>query len=223
MISVIIPDRGDRPEFTEHALYQLQRNIDFSQIDVDVCHVNYTPQGNTPDLTGRIREGLKMAKYDYVTIWENDDYYPDNYLNQVNYYRLNGISAIGSDITTYYHILQKSYKNMPHHGRSSLCCTSFDKKILDDFVWPADDYVFLDIEIWKHIFSKMSIFMDWFGVIGIKHGMGLCGGMGHRNGHRFENKDYKYKWLKENVRKESYEFYIDIASQLTKERQAQRV
>lgn len=217
MLSVIIPDRGDRPRFTEHALYQLQRNINYSQIDIDVVHVNYPANGNTPDLTERVREGLKMAKFEYVTIWENDDYYPDNYLGIVSNRMM--YHAQGYEHTIYYHILENRHKDLLHPGRSSLFCTSFRKSILDNFKWPADDYVFLDLDIWKHIQqipSLSAIFSPGYCAIGIKHGQGLCGGMGHRNGYKFINKDLDYKWLKDHVRKESYEFYLDIASELKK-------
>ena len=43
--------------------------------------------------------------------------------------------------------------------------------------------------------------------IGIKHGIGLCGGSAHTVNFPFDIDDKKLYWLKQNVRKESFEFY----------------
>jgi hypothetical protein len=46
--------------------------------------------------------------------------------------------------------------------------------------------------------------------IGIKHGVGLCGGGGHKNTMWYKNEDPGMKWLASHVDKKSLEFYKSI-------------
>ena len=76
VVGVIIPDRGDRPQFLKHLFFMLDRQTvkpDFIEL------VNYKAISKAPDLTPRIRFGfdsLKKKGCDVVLIMENDDFYP---------------------------------------------------------------------------------------------------------------------------------------------------
>jgi hypothetical protein len=73
---------------------------------------------------------------------------------------------------------------------------------------------FLDIEIWKYAksTSKRCKFIDDTGSIGIKHGIGLCGGKGHKM--EMNNKDPDMTWLKARVDNDSFEFYKQLSDSI---------
>ena len=95
LIAIIIPDRGDRQELTEHCFYQIKRQTIKPE---KIYHINYPPIDDSVDLVSRIQKGIQLAKNDginKVAIIENDDYYPDNYLESIIWRELTGILEIG--------------------------------------------------------------------------------------------------------------------------------
>lgn len=196
----IIPDRGDRPEFTEHCLNRLRSfNLPF---DLAIIHVNYKPFSNQFDLIERIKTGVKQAKhngYKKAFIVENDDWYSHEYFQPFNE------DFMGYQDTIYYHIKSKTWEQTLHPNHSSLFTTAFKLSALDGFRWPRPDTVFLDIELWRHAKKLNWKLKKDSSCIGIKHGIGLCGGMGHRQ--TFPYKDYDLKWLASKVDEQSLELY----------------
>jgi len=193
----IIPDRGDRPEFTEHCLYQLSK-IDW----ITSLHINYSPDTQGFDLVERIKWGVQSAKlqgFKKAFIVENDDWYSPDYFQPFDE------DFVGYQDTIYYHIKSKTWEQTFHVNHSSLFTTAFKLSALDDFRWPRPDTVFLDIELWKHAKKKGWKLKKGNPCIGIKHGIGLCGGMGHRQ--TFPYKDYEMKWLADKVDEKSLGLY----------------
>lgn len=201
----IIPDRNDRKELTEHCLWQLSRMT----IKPDkIYHINDEPKSDKFDLTERVRKGWLMAKEDKIEwcfIVENDDAYPDYYFNQYFKEGVDGIDFIGDNKTIYYNIKNKTWQNFNHSLRSSLFTTAFRTESMNEFRWPNDNKAFLDIRIWEeYAISFPKLFID-SGSVGIKHGLGLCGGKGHKM--VLENSDPELDHLRRIVDKESFEFY----------------
>lgn len=205
-VGVIIPDRGDRPQFLENCLRMLRAQ---TYKGFETCLVNHKPKTKSFDLTERIRLGFEYFKerdFDCVLIIENDDFYSEHYIDEFIFqWKLNGKPEIlGTDSTVYYHIIKKQYRTLRHEGRASLMNTLISCKAKIKF--PKDSEIFLDLNLWKQLDGKV---FSWGLIpysIGIKHGHGLCGGRGHKS-MKFDNDDFDSNYLKRITDKESFEFY----------------
>lgn len=203
--ATITPTRGDRPQFLEfckHQISRMERKPDASYF------VDYKPSASlTPDLVERVRVGVFQAQadgFDLVMIVEDDDFYPTNYFNN-----LPNASFIGSQKTVYYNLRNKTYQEWDHPKRSSLFLTGFKISELNFFEWPEPKEIFLDLDLWRYaITHRKHIAWRETGAIGIKHGVGLCGGKGHIQKNKYLDMDLE--WLKANVDSESYVFYKSL-------------
>lgn len=201
--AVIIPDRNDRPEFTEHCFRQLDRMI---LKPAEIIHVNYSPIDEGIDLVERLHYGVMAAQskeIDLVFVIENDDYYPSDY-----FLRFGDLDAdfFGDDLTYYYNIRNRTYKPIKHENRASLFTTGFRISKLGEFQFKGDQ--FIDIQLWKYANNRglRRRFVN-SGAVGIKHGLGLCGGRGHVM--KLNQSDDQMKWLRSKVDSESYRFYSE--------------
>jgi hypothetical protein len=70
-------------------------------------------------------------------------------------------------------------------------------------VWPDDDFIFLDIPIWKHL-NGTTFSADLS--VGIKHGVGKTGGVGHKSNWVQYSQDKDWSILRKWIGKDS-EFY----------------
>jgi len=166
-----------------------------------IYHINYIPLNGEMDLTQRVITGIDQSERDGIDkcfIIENDDYYPDDYFEKMQF----DCDMIGSEKTTYYNLKFKRYKYLRHLGRSSLFCTGFRISKIKNMVFPLKS---LDIRMWLFAQNLKVKFVNP-GAIGIKHGIGLCGGMGHQFNANY-TKDSGMWYLKGQVRDESFEFY----------------
>lgn len=207
--AAIIPNRNDRPQFYEHCIDQLAR---MTLKPTYTFAISYPPQSQEMDLVERIRCGIQQAEdheIDLVFVVENDDSYPANYFEQFEPF-FNEFDFFGDDQTTYYHLKNKTYKTWHHPHRSSLFTTGFKISALHGFNWPRDNERFLDIKIWKFAEGKKVKFIDT-GAVGVKHGLGLCGGKGHKM--RFKDIDVDLKFL-ESRTNGSFDFYKQIMGTL---------
>lgn len=207
---IIIPDRNDRPELTAFCLKQLER---MTLKPDEIYHVNSPPHGPGFDLIERVQAGIAAAKVDGIDlcfIIENDDSYPANYFERFFPY-FEDYHFFGQEWSDYYNLRNLTYNRFDHPHRASLFTTGFKISALNNFEWPPADKPFLDIELWKYARHKKRKFIDT-GAIGMKHGLGLCGGKGHRMNMR--NKDPQLKWLASKVDPESFEFYKSLANKL---------
>lgn len=172
--------------------------------------INDPPKGPKPDLVPRIKQGIEMAKrdgFDWIFIIESDDSYPSDYVERYLPH-MTAYDFIGDPWTTYYRIDTRRYSTEHHHGRASLFTTAFRVSALDKFRWPADDYVFLDIPLWKHAKKYKCKFLK-SGAIGIKgHGFGMTGGNGHRS--KLKHEDMNLDYLSQNVTARNFQFYKEL-------------
>lgn len=205
--TVLIPDRGDRPEFTERCFFQLSRQT--LQPD-HIVHVNYSPTTTGFDLSERVQYGLRQAKTDIVAIIENDDYYPENYL-EIMLSRIANCEIAGIDRTTYYNIRTLTYKVLQHFTppRSSFAFTVFRKSAFTGFIWPRNQNPLVDMALWTYAVQKqkkIGITLDVYPV-SIKHGVGLCGVQWHYRDIAGHTPDPAMQWLKEHTDDIMFEFY----------------
>lgn len=172
-----------------------------------IIHINYQPLNGRFDLVDRIKAGWQKAKEAGVLlafVIENDDWYPFDYFERFESTRKHDF--FGDESSLYYNLKNKSYKRYDHLGRASLYTTGFRVSSLDSFIWPGNNTPFLDIELWKFAKRWRKKFVHTH-AIGIKTGLGLCGGKGHKlNG----QPDNGTNWLKHNVDSESFEFYSKL-------------
>lgn len=203
---ILTPTRGDRPKLLEHCRNQVRRFTASYNIHV---LVDYKPKSFKPDLKDRIKEGYDEALrlgVDWVIIVEDDDYYPTDYLHKV-LMQCDKSDFIGCEFSYYYNLKNRTWDKLVHKGRSSLYTTAFRVSAMKNFAWNRADDVFLDINIWNYAKRFRRTFID-AGAIGIKTGMGLCGGKGHKT--VFKNRDPELNWLQSRVDKESFEFYKSL-------------
>jgi hypothetical protein len=171
-------------------------------------HINHEPESLKFDLVERVRAGVSKAivhGVDLCFILENDDYVTPDYFERFGNMKED---FFGQSNSWYYNLRNRTFKNFNHPGRASLFTTGFRISALDRFTWP-ENTPFLDIKLWQYAntYNKKCKFVET-GAIGIKTGIGLCGGKGHRM--IFENTDPELKWLKSRVDKESFEFYTKL-------------
>jgi hypothetical protein len=210
-VILITPDRNDRPEFIEHCRYQMERQT-FRAYDHLV--INHDPVPGVVDIVPRVRMGVNIAadmKADYCMIIENDDYYPDNYVETVVKY-LERFEIAGADKSIYYSLQHNCLKILEHPGRASLYLSAFRTESMKSFVWPEDTMLYFDIYLWANHQGRKGFTKFAYTPIGLKHGNGFTPGNFHNgvvNGKGMKGMipDPGRNWLKSHTRKESFEFY----------------
>lgn len=211
-IGVIIPDRGDRPEFLNNCLRMLKKQ---TLQPVGVALMNFEPRSSEKDITVRYREGYERWRgvgVDVIAFIENDDWYSPDYLEKMaEAWGKNGRPDIfGTDRTIYYNLNERAWKVMLHSRRSSAMSTFIKPNL--DIQWPVDNDPYTDIALWRQLKGVTATF-DPPICVGIKHGVGLCGGRMHTDHlERLENLDGSMvqlkQWMKNDT--ESFYFYSNI-------------
>lgn len=210
-VVLITPDRNDRPELLEHCKWQMKRQTVQAY---DHLVINYDPVPGVVDLVPRVRMGVNIAKdlkADYCLIIENDDYYPDNYV-EVMTRHLDVFDIAGAERSIYYSLQQNCMRIFQHPGRASLFITGFRTSAMEKFNWPADTLLYFDIYLWEKINGRRGFVNFPQSPIGMKHGVGFSPGNYHNgivNGKKMKGmiEDKNRQWLKSHTRKESFEFY----------------
>jgi hypothetical protein len=191
-IGVIIPTRGDRPQFLDTALQQMQ----YQTLKPDMVKVvDFEPVQCICDITKRYRVGYDYFKgkgYDIIALIEDDDFYRKDYLETMvlEWIKAGKPNIIGQTQTIYYHLDLKSWFVMNHTRRSSAMNTMIKPDL--DIDWGVDHDPYTDLKLWHqfygkshHIFKPKDIIC-----IGIKHGIGMSGGQFHTTYlDRYVNKD----------------------------------
>lgn len=218
-ISVLIPTRGDRPQFLSNA----HRLLEAQTLKPTHVEVVDDPPADLlkKDITWRYRIGCerilsKNPSTDAIVLIEDDDWYAPIYLEVISQNWVNSgkpmIYGIGE--TIYYHLSMRGWYNQVHPTRASAMSTLISAQGARQMQWPADNYVFTDIELWKKL--KGLTFRPPAPIsIGIKHGIGLCGGIGHRKDlAQYRTHDKDFAWLRSKVDPDSFNFYMTIANQI---------
>ena len=207
-IAIIIPDRNDRPEFTRHCLSMMERQ---TLKPTQVIHVNHKPKSKRPDLSERYQLGYSLVAkdIDLVAFIENDDWYSDTYLqDSAAFWQQSGNPDLfGRNLTKYYNIGLCGHFDMKHSNRSSAMNTLIKPRL--NISWPVGHEVYTDLHLWyNHPNIKKLIIEQPLNCLGIKHGIGLCGGKNHVNHlDRFVNKDPNMNYLASIVDEDSINFY----------------
>lgn len=209
-VGVVIPDRKDRPRFLRQCLLMLNRQTRKADFILVV-------DGNTglkKDLTLRYKTGFGVAfgkgECDVVFLIENDDWYSSRFIEtMLQHWNLTGRPDIlGIGRTVYYHLGQRRYKIMTHKERASAFCTMVTKKVLG-IVWPDDSESFLDLHLWQQL-KGVTVLPEEEICIGIKHGIGTCGGRAHKETFPYDFEDKELAYLSATVDKQSLEFYKSL-------------
>ena len=183
-IAAITPTRGDRPQFVNHCRYLIEQQT----VKVDKHYfIDYEPENGDFDLVARVKHGLALAKadkIDFVFIIEDDDFYHNTYIEETlkQVAQNPNKSIFGYHHTIYYNLRLQKAKTLIHLSHSSLFLTSFKINSLNNYGWPSDDYINLDSHLWQYACNteKAKIIHELTRCIGIKHGVGKCGGNGHK-------------------------------------------
>ena len=179
-VAVIIPTRGDRPQFIKQCKNLLQRQ---TRKPDKIFWMDYKPESKAKDITQRIRRGIEKATnegFNVAIFWEDDDWYHPTYLEWLlgEWKRSNMPAIFGVGETYYYNIAVNGRLHMKHGNRTSLFCTMMNLPFMGK--WCSDSYPYLDMHLHKTGLVKTVNFpKDEVKAIGIKHGIGLCGGGGH--------------------------------------------
>lgn len=212
-VGVIIPSRGDRPEFLKNCLRQLDSQ---TLQPVEVCLVAHPPTSSEKDLTARYKLGydtLRKKGLEVILLIEDDDYYAPEYIQSMvdEWHKQGKPLLLGTNYTLYYNLRYKGWLTFHHNTRSSAMSTLIAPDL--NFKWCADNEPYFDIHIWNEIaFKDRKIFHPEKHIcIGIKHGLGLCGGEFHTNRKdRIEHCDPQHNFLREQMTKESYDFFTSV-------------
>lgn len=184
---------------------------DFLKFDGD----GYQDKPNTPDITLRYRTGydrLRGKGIDCILFIENDDWYACTYIETMvaEWENAGKPDLFGHNFTVYYHIKLFAYFVMQHETRSSAMNTLIKADL--DFKWCSDSEAYTDIHLWSTIQNRKVLHFDTIICMGIKHGIGLCGGKSHLDRlHRYAapsgTPDNQKFFLKRILDTESFEFY----------------
>jgi len=175
-IGVVIPTR-DRPEFLKNAL----RLIGDQTRQPDIVEVVDDPARSAEkDVAWRYKLGYERIghKCDVVAFWEDDDWYSKDYIKIMSkaWDAYGEPFLLGINNTMYYHIKTRKYINLYHPNRASAMSTLIRGRETIDF---GDIYnPFVDIVLWRNY--QGATFDPGRVNIGIKHGKGITGGIGHR-------------------------------------------
>jgi len=206
-VGLITPTRGDRPQFIEQCkkLMKLQ-TLQPNEWEI----VDEKPLNNEVDITYRFRIGFERLKdkVDVIVIIEDDDWYSSSYIEKmVNGWIDNGKPDIfGLNNTVYYNINTNKYTHFYHKGRASMMATVLSAKAKIN--WGKDNYAYTDMVLWQQL---KGVSVD-LGIInmGIKHGVGLCGGAGHNpDWGKYQLVDSDLSYLK-SITKKDWLFYAGI-------------
>lgn len=209
-VGIIIPDRNDRPELLANCL----RMIDAQTLKPTIIElVNDRAINDSPDITRRYRLGyerLRNKGLDVIAFMENDDWYAPIYLqDMVSNWKINGKPQLfGTNYTMYFHIKLQRHLTMHHDDRSSAMNTLIKPDM--KFPWCPDNEPYTDMYLWlglkNKIINKYLYEPKQLISIGMKHGIGKCGGRSHIDKlHRYKH-DGK-ELLKKTLDPISYQFY----------------
>lgn len=174
---IITPTRGDRPEFLELC----KKMVAYQTVQLPHIICDHAPKSVKNDISERYKwlfnQAFNVEGYDFAVVFEDDDYYPENYVKNIieAWQIFNRPIVLGSSQTVYLHIDKLKSKVMLHKGRSSMFSMLLSKEIKDVLL---SDSPFIDLEISK-INGANFIAHNIFN-IGIKHGKGLTVGAGHK-------------------------------------------
>lgn len=207
-IAVLIPDRGDRPVFMQNCLRMIAaQTVQPDHIEI----VNDAPLSEDMDITWRYRIGydrLRNKGFRMIFLMENDDWYHPKYIETMlkNWNDYGCPDIFGPSYTIYYHIQLFKHMTMLHPARSSAMSTMIKPDL--NFQWCHDAEPYTDMHLWKMVKGGRTFKPESHITIGIKHGIGMCGGKAHVSGlDRYINDDGDHRLIRKCMDQESLLFY----------------
>jgi hypothetical protein len=216
-IGVIIPTRGDRPKLLDNAI-RMMLGQTLRPVHVEfVCDEPSSP--TVKDITKRYRLGYERIQkacpnLDLIALVEDDDYYRPEYLETMaaEWDKRGRPDLFGTTYTVYYHLRLRRWFIMNHLERSAAMNTFIRPGLSID--WCPDSEAYTDLHLWmrSNLKDKGKLFTPPTHLsIGMKHGIGLCGGKNHNDRlDRFVNCDASGDFLRANVDESSLDFYNKI-------------
>lgn len=206
-----MPHRGDRDMF----LPQFYKCLDSQTLKPSrVEIIDYVPKNGDVDITPRYREGYERlrGKVDLIAFMEIDDFYRPEYLQTMaSGWKANRCPDIfGTNYTIYYHVGIKKYFRFEHYGRASMMSTVIKPDL--EINWPVDHDPYTDLHLWKNQkgWTKATFAPNKHITVGIKHGIGMCGGRMHIDHlYKYNNSDEDLSFLSAIVG-ESLDFYKSL-------------
>jgi hypothetical protein len=173
-------------------------------VDPDIIEIvdDPKPEGLDKDITWRYRIGLERLKNKgakVVFFIEDDDWYAPNYIEYLlqRYKEAGEPEIFGLNQSIYYHIMVNKFWISNHPGRASAMSTLVRVDAMDTYQWGADNDPWFDIAVWKQLNGKAIDMPHKPIAVGIKHGFGVHGGVGHKAGfHHYKANDPKREYLK---------------------------
>lgn len=158
-------------------------------------------------------DGLSRCTGDAVVIFEDDDYYPKDWV-EICAKELESNDIFGQYLTYMYHVGVGGYgKKRSSNNASALHSTSFKSKYIKTFIniieeCKKENNPFIDVKIWDHVKKDKFVQLDVRKVISMK---GMPGKSGYSLKHKpyWAMKDVDYHKLKCWVGEDS-QTYIDI-------------
>lgn len=218
-LGIVTPTRGDRPEFLKHRHWLMEQQT--RQPDEDAV-VDYAPADNQKDLVPRYWTGINALLgegCDLIACIEDDDWYHPTYLERLlrAWIKHGQPGLIGSNQHCYYHLRTRQYFVRPTTTNAPMMMTGLTDAVLK-CRWPAATHITLDLDLWKQknaSFPRKMVTFEPMPAIGIKHGIGVCGGRGHQKPHGWlDRNDDDGAFLKSIVDEKSFKFYMKMSNKL---------
>jgi hypothetical protein len=209
-IGLIIPDRGDRPEFLENCRRMMKWQ---TYNDIWIHIVDEKSKSDECDITARYKKGYDFFKnlgFDCILLIENDDWYSEDYIEtMVKEWKKHGKPDIfGTGYTYYYHLGMLKVKKLDHPRRASAMNTLIKPDL--NIIWPKDNDPYTDMHLWKQL-KGVTFQPEQIISIGMKHNVGKTGGQYHSTKlERYQDNDKEMLFLKENLDTTSFNFYKSI-------------
>lgn len=211
-IGIVTPTRGDRPKLLEQCanyLYsQTLKRFYWSLVD-------YKPKDKNKDLVQRCEVGIQDCidnNCDLIFFIEDDDYYSPVYLKCMydRWVETGKPELFGIGETTYYHLKTNKYWNKKHPRHSSLMCTMITKQAAERIDYKKVKGIWFDIYLWNTFKGVTTTFKNDI-CLGIKHGIGVTGGVGHNpNASIYNQLDFDGSYLRNIVGIYNYKFYNEL-------------
>ena len=150
-----------------------------------VVLVKERPKKGNRSMLENMAQGMKVARGEYVAIWEDDDWYAEHRLDlQLKRIIEADVDMVGIGHIIYYNIYVNKYVHIPSPGHTSHCGMLFKRDAVASYFDYASQThsIFCDIEMSRR--AEMHgglVLMDnttWPFVVGIKHSTGY--GSGHK-------------------------------------------
>jgi len=163
----VITCTGDRPQAFEYLCNWMNNQtvkpsewiiVDDGRVPMTVPnypfikYVRREPKSDDPKHTMilNFKEGLKYVTGDKIFVWEDDEYYAPDYINDLSIL-LDKYEVVGIGRSKYYHLPSSTYLIHPNMGHASLAQTAFRKSFLNDLNTVVDGNDFLDQRLWDII------------------------------------------------------------------------